>query len=253
MTTTNLVRAELAKVRATRSVWLLAGAAVFICVAWGLVYVLLLMEPGASGSLVDAAYSTAQQGYVLAMIIGIILVAGEYRHKTVTWTFLVTPKRGLVITVKLLAAGLIGLVLGLVTVVVVSPVMALSLSLRDLPVATGNLPMVLVGSVVSTTLWCLLGAAIGALIRNMVAAITIAFVWFFYAEWFLVMLVPAVGRWTPTGLGKAVSGWTRDTFGDAPFATGDLLPMWAGGLVLIGYAVAAAVAARLISVRRDIT
>jgi ABC-type transport system involved in multi-copper enzyme maturation permease subunit len=249
----NLVRAELAKARDTRSMWLLAGIGIFTCVAWTVVHVLVFMRSGVSDRTVDAAYSMAQQGYVFAMVIGIIMVAGEYRHRTVTWTLLVTPRRGLVITAKLLAASVIGLVFGVASAVVVSPVAAVVLSANDYPVATGNLTVVLLGSVVSTALWCLLGAAIGALIRNMVAAITFAFVWFFYAEWLLVMMVPDVGRWTPTGVGKAVSGWTRDGLGAGPFATGDLLAPWAGGLVLIGYAVAAAVAARFISVRRDIT
>lgn len=249
----NLVKAELAKARATRSMWLLAGVGIVTCVAWAVVHVLVFMRSGVSDRTVDAAYSMAQQGYVFAMIIGIIMVAGEYRHKTVTWTFLVTPRRGLVITTKLLAASVVGLVIGVAAAAVTSPVAAVLLSSHDYPVATANLPVVLLGSVVSTALWCLLGAAIGALVRNMVAAITFAFAWFFYAEWLLVMMVPAVGRWTPTGVGKAVSGWTRDGLGAGPFVAGDLLPMWAGGLVLVGYAVAAAVAARFISVRRDIT
>jgi hypothetical protein len=99
------------------------------------------------------------------------------------------------------------------------------------------------------------GAALGALIRNQVAAITVAFVWFLYAEWFLIMLVPSVGRWVPTGAAKAVSGWSRDGMVgfDGKPVPGDLLPVWAGGLVFLGYTLAAAVAARLISVRRDVT
>jgi ABC-2 type transport system permease protein len=253
----NLVKAELQKAIATRSMWLLAGIGVFICVVWAVVQVVVFIKPGlppeALDRAVDATYSMSQQGYVFAMILGIVLVASEYRHKTVTWTFLVTPRRGLVITTKLLSASVIGLVVGVAAVVVTGPVAALLLALYDYPVVTGNTPVVLLGSVASTALWSLFGAALGALIRNMVAAITFAFVWFFYAEWLLVMMVPAVGRWTPTGVGKAVSGWTRDGLASGPFAAGDLLPMWAGGLLMVAYAMTAAVAARLISVRRDIT
>jgi ABC-type transport system involved in multi-copper enzyme maturation permease subunit len=253
----NLVKAELQKAAATRSMWLLAGIGIFICVAWALLQVIVFIKPGlppeALDRAVDATYSMSQQGYVFAMILGIILVASEYRHKTVTWTFLVTPRRGLVIMTKLLSASVIGLLVGVAAVVVTGPVSALLLALYDYPVVTGNTVFVLLGSVVSTVLWALFGAALGALIRNMVAAITFAFVWFFYVEWILVMMVPAVGRWTPTGVGKAVSGWTRDALSSGPFAAGDLLPAWAGGLMLVGYAMAAAVAARVITVRRDIT
>jgi ABC-2 type transport system permease protein len=251
---TNLVKAELQKARATRSLWLLAGIGIASCVAWAALQVIVFMSPDtANDRAVEAAYSMAQQGYVFAMIIGIIVVASEYRHKTITWTFLVTPRRGRVITGKLVAAGLLGLLLGLAAVAVTTPVAAVLLAVHDYPVTTPDLPVVLLGSVLSTVLWSVFGAALGALIRNLVAAVTFAFVWFFYVEWLLVMMVPAVGRWTPTGVGKAVSGWTRDALGAGPFAAGELLPMWAGGLALLGYALVAAVAARLISVRRDVT
>lgn len=80
-----------------------------------------------------------------------------------------------------------------------------------------------------------------------VAAVVVAFGWFYHAEWFLVMLLPAVGRWTPTGAAKAVSGWTPIDL------AGPLLPMWAGGLVFLGYTVVAAAVAAGVSVRRDVT
>ncbi|RSM86587.1 hypothetical protein DMH04_13145 [Kibdelosporangium aridum] len=248
----DLVSAELR--RMTRSMWLVAAIAVVTCVGWGVLQVVVFIRPETVNErLVDGAYSMAQQGYVFAMIIGIIVVASEYRHRTITWAFLVTPKRGHVITAKLLTSTVIGLVLGVAAAAVTTPVVAILLSAYDYPVWTPDVPWVVLGSVVSTALWCLLGAGLGALIRNMVAAITIAFVWFFYIEWALVMMVPAVGKWTPTGVGKAVSGWTRDALSSGPFAAGDLLPVWAGGLLMIGYAIAAAVAARLLSVRRDVT
>jgi ABC-2 type transport system permease protein len=254
----NLVLAELHKARATRAIWAMAGIALASCVAWAAIQVLVFMtddRPGAVERSVESAYSMAQQGYVFVMIVGIILTASEYRHRTVTWTFLVTPKRGKVITAKLITAAIIGLAVGLAAILLTAPVAAALLAANDYPVWTSDIPLVLIGSVLSTVLWCVFGTALGALIRNLVAAVTFAFIWFFYAEWALVMLVPAVGKWTPTGVGKAVSGWTRDglSTGDAPFAAGQLLPMWAGGLLLLAYALIAATAARLTTTRRDVT
>lgn len=100
----NLVMAELYKARATRAIWAMVGIALASCVAWTVVQVLVFMaddRPEAVERSVESAYSMAQQGYVFVMILGIILIASEYRHRTVTWTFLATPKRGKVITAKL--------------------------------------------------------------------------------------------------------------------------------------------------------
>jgi hypothetical protein len=114
---------------------------------------------------------------------------------------------------------------------------------------TADVPLALLGSVVGTALWTVLGGALGALLRNQTATVVVAFLWFFYAEWLLIAMVPAVGRWTPSGAAKALSGWTRDAL---PVA-GDLLPMWAGGLLFLAYALTAAGLAVLTTTRRDVT
>jgi ABC-type transport system involved in multi-copper enzyme maturation permease subunit len=238
----NLIKAELLKAKATRSVWALAAISVAFCVGWAAVEVLVFKEPG-------DAYAMAQQGYLFAMILGILLTAGEYRHQTITWALLITPKRGHVITAKLGAGAVIGTLLGIAAVVVTTPVTAILLSTTGNSVFTADVPGVLLGSILSTALWSVFGAALGLLVRNQVAAITAAFVWFFYAEWLLVMLVPAVGRWTPTGTSKAIVGYSRTGLP----TPGDLLPAWAGVAVFLVYSVIAAVAARLVSVRRDVT
>lgn len=62
------------------------------------------------------------------------------------------------------------------------------------------------------------------------------------------MLVPDVGRWTPTGLGKAVSGWVPD--GDV--LSGELLPAGVAGLVFLAYTVVAVLLARTVTLRRDV-
>jgi ABC-2 type transport system permease protein len=239
-----MILAELYKARWTRSVWWLGVAAVGLSVAWAVVDVVLWLGKRTDRD-IEAAYSMAQQGYLFAMVIGVLLVAGEYRHRTVTWALLVTPNRLRVVVTKLVTCGIIGLIVGLASALVTSVTVF---------AATGGLvspgvPLALLGSVASTALWCVFGAALGTLVRNQTAAIVTAFVWFFYVEWLLVAMVPAVGRWTLTGAAKAVSGWTRD----AMPVSGDLLPMWAGGAVFLAYALVAAGVAVLTTVRRDVT
>lgn len=238
-----MIAAELYKARSTRAVWWLSAVAVGFCVVWAVLDVALWLGERADRD-VEAAYSMASQGYLFAMVVGVLLVAGEYRHRTITWAVLVTPRRWLVVVAKLVACVVVGLIVGLTAAVAVSLTVFAATGLF-----TGGVPPALLGSVLSTALWTVFGGALGALVRHQLATVVAAFVWSFYGEWLLVMLVPAVGRWTPTGAAKAVSGWTRDAM---PVA-GDLLPMWAGGLVFLAYALVAAGLAVLTTTRRDIT
>jgi ABC-2 type transport system permease protein len=238
-----LITAELYKARSTRSVWWLSAVAVAFCVMWTVVDLALWLGDRTDRD-VEAAYSMASQGYLFAMIVGVLLVAGEYRHRTITWALLVTPRRSHVVVAKLVACAVVGLIVGLASALVVSVTVFAATGLF-----TAGVPLALLGSVVSTALWTVFGGALGALVRHQLATVVAAFVWSFYGEWLLVMLVPAVGRWTPTGAAKAVSGWSRDAL---PVA-GDLLPMWVGGLVFLAYALVAAGLAILTTTRRDIT
>lgn len=235
--------AELYKARSTRSTWWLGAVTVASCVAWAVVSVALWLGDR-TDSQVESAYSMAGQGYLFVMIIGVMLVAGEYRHRTITWALLVTPRRSRVVVAKLVTCGIVGLIVGLAAAVATAVTVFASTGLFN-----GGVPLALLGSVLSTALWTVFGGALGALLRNQTAAVAAAFVWFFYAEWFLVMLVPTVGRWTLTGAAKAVSGWTRS---DMPVA-GNLLPMWAGGVVFLAYALVAAGIAMRTTTRRDVT
>lgn len=243
---TNLVRAELSKARATRSFWALGAIAVAYCVSWAVAEVFGFLQPGGH---IEDAYGMAQQGYVFVMVLGIHMTAGEYRHKTITWAYLVTPRRGHVITAKLASAGLIGAVVGVVASVVTGGASAIMLSIAGYPVFTSAVPGLLVGSVLATALWAVFGASLGMLIRNLSAATAVAFVWFAYVEWMLMTFVPGIARWLPTGASEAVVGFSRTGFP----TPGGLLPVWGGALLLLGYALVAAVAARAVSVNRDVT
>ncbi|QWF82071.1 hypothetical protein [Amycolatopsis sp. CA-230715] len=241
-----LVRAELVKARGTRSMWALAGLAVLFSVAWAVVDVLVFLR---SGGTVENAYGMAQQGYLFSLLLGIVLTAGEYRHQTITWTLLVTPRRGEVVRARFAACAVLGLAIGIAGVVVTAPVTAVLLAATGRTVFTPAVPGVLTGSALSVALWCVFGGALGMLAKNQTVAVIGAFVWFLYGDGLLVAFVPSVGRWTPTGASRAVVGWDR---GGREVA-GDLLPGWAGVLLLLGYAAVAGFAARAISVRRDVT
>src|SRR4029453_17211160 len=110
-----LVRAELTKLATTR---LLYGmAAIMAAFAVLTVAANILGVEGApplstySLPVLVAGPVTLLSG--AALLLGILGMAGEFRHQTVTQTFLVTPDRGRVVTAKLVAYPLAGIALTL--------------------------------------------------------------------------------------------------------------------------------------------
>ncbi|AWS42899.1 ABC transporter permease [Streptosporangium sp. 'caverna'] len=242
-----LIRAELFKARANRTTWILAAIAPAFCALWAIATMPLLGLDGSTplDQRVENVYNMAQQAYIFTLILGILGMSGEYRHQTITWSFLVTPVRGRVVTAKLAVYGMIGLLVAVVSTLVTFGAGAALLSAGGYPVTTPDLPAILAGATLSTALYAVLGVALGALIRNQVAAIVVAVVWFTFGDYLLSSLLPEVGRWLPTGAARAVGGMTLQS--------GDLLPAWGGGLLFAAYVVAIVLAARLLTLRRDVT
>lgn len=244
-----LVRAELLKARSTRTPWILAAAAVAICAVWAVVSVLTLDGENNAGLSLDQrvqnVFGMAQEGYLFVLILGILGMAGEHRHRTVGWSFLVAPQRDRVMAAKLVAYALIGLVVGVAAAAVTVAVAIPLLAAVDKPVTAPGVSFILLGSVLSTVLYAVLGVSLGALIRSQVAGVAAAVIWFYYAEYMLVWLLPEVGRWVPGGAANALS--------DSQVSGGELLPIWAGGLLFLGYGLAVALAANAFTVRRDVT
>lgn len=244
-----LVRAELAKLRTVRSSWVLAALAVAACIAWTAVAAAVFdTDPAQAAASPEQRlvniYLMAQQGYVFVLILGALGMTGEYRHQTITWAFLVTPARGRVLVAKAAAHLVAGLLIGLAAAVATAVCAAVLLAAAGRDVLAPQVPFVLLGSVLSTAAYGLLGLAVGALVRNQAAAVAVCFGWFFYAEFLLLWFLPPVGRWLPSGAAKAVVGWQPGTL--------DLLPVWAGAALLAGYVVLIGAAARLVTLRRDV-
>jgi ABC-2 type transport system permease protein len=248
---TRLVRAEFTKLRTTRLVYGLAAAMAAFAV---LTVVAGATAAGTQGnpSLSADSLPMLVGGPVTllsgaALLLGILGMAGEFRHQTVTQTFLVTPDRGRVVAAKLVAYPLAGIVLALATLAVTAAVGAGWLAAKGL---TPSLLDARLGRVVGVALLgaglCgLVGVGVGALVRNQVAALVGALVWVLLVEGLLLSLLnaPSLGKWLPSAAAAAA----------ITSPGGDHLPRLGGTLVLAAYALALALIGTRLVVRRDIT
>ncbi len=242
----NGIANEFLKLRTIRSPWLLLAAGQLVVIA------------GASGLFVSGAdladpktplRAVAHAGLVsiFSLILGIVGMAGEYRHKTVTDTFLGTPRRGRVVTDKLVVYAGAGAVIGLVSAVVATAVTALWMSAKGSSLDLSN-PAVwrtLVGCVAWNACFGAIGVGLGALIRNVVGAVAVALAWIALVEGIVSQLLGDVGKWLPLASGVSLE--------DIPATNVEQLRPWAGGLVLATYAIVFAVVAVSTTVRRDVS
>lgn len=180
---TALVHSELLKLRTTRLVpGLLIGFVGLIALYVGAVVsqtgvVELELTP-------EAPFGAAAAAVIFVLLLGITVTAGEYRHGTITATFLVSPVRERVLAAKLIAALVLGLVFAVVGAAANVLVAALALELKGADVSPLDEPAaeLLGATLLGCALWATLGAAIGAVTRNQVSAIVGAMIWFLIAE-----------------------------------------------------------------------
>jgi hypothetical protein len=124
---------------------------------------------------------------LFAVILGVLVITWEYRHGTISQTFLVTPVRERVLAAKTLAGGLAGAAL-------VVPALLLMLVIAEIWVGDeldfGGMEAKLVGRVfLAAAIVAVLGVEIGASTGRQLGAIVVAFAWAAFAE-------PALSTWS---------------------------------------------------------
>lgn len=123
---------------------------------------------------------------LFALIIGVLVITWEYRHGTITQTFLATPVRERVLGAKVLAAALVGAAL-------VLPALILMLVIAEIWVGDrlhfdGHDLGLMGRTFLTAAIVAVLGLEIGACTARQLAAILIAFAWTAFAE-------PALSIW----------------------------------------------------------
>lgn len=270
------VRAEFSKVLTTRMWWILALvlfgyigllsgglAALFGGIQSGAI------SPRAGGTGAQGAPSAAtlppliysfasSVGYVFPVLLGALATTGEFRHQTLTPTFLANPKRGGVLGAKTVTMLVFGAVFGAVGLLAAAGIGALVVNEFGVdPLLGESDTWALFGRVIlAMALWATIGVGLGVLVPSQVASIVIVLAFTQFVEPLLRLAstfteaTAGIGRFLPGAASDALVGASFFTF--ASPAT-SVLDWWQGGIVLLAYAILATVVGYFTSWRKDVT
>jgi hypothetical protein len=222
-----LLRAELLKLRTTRTFVTLVAVTL----------ALSLLVVGLSAILTDTFTEqavrelfTADFSSLFILLLGVVGMAGEWRHRTITSSVLAAPDRLRLLTAKLLSYAVAGTVLSLIVTVALMALGTVILSIRGLTTLDiADLADVLWRNLVIAALLGAFGVCVGGIVRNQVVAIVGLLVVAFALEPALFSLAPDVGRFGPT------FGAPNAIIGVDPFGEGEVLSTEAALLVMIGW------------------
>jgi ABC-2 type transport system permease protein len=198
-------------------------------------------------------------GVLLACLLGIVLITGEYHHQTATTTFVLTPRRTLVVAGKLVTAVSVAAAAWLVSTVIslVAGIAFLSSEGYGSQLDHWSVIRAILLNLAAYAIWAVFGIGLGALIRSQIGATVTATVLYLAgataastvfellntyvikSNWILSaqVIVPSVA--------SAVMISPTKTFTESP-------AQWVGAVVLIGYGIVAGIIGTRIIRRRDI-
>lgn len=272
----NLIRAELVKVRTTSTWWIMA---LIYLPLWGITLLTNWAQtdiiardrfgdvPAEQAEAVGAVsqpdalaanlYTNGQFfGLLMVMLLGIIVVTGEFFHQTVTTTFLTTPRRSPVVLAKLAATACLALIFWLGTTS--GNLLAGMAILEQVGVGaqwSGAVWEAVALNGLAYLLWAFFGVGLGTLIRSQIGATVTGI---------LLYLGGTIGALTVLALAASRFGdWVNNlqllvpSLASALMTTGVDIPgeppRWAGAAVLIGYGLLSGLLGILIMRRRDIS
>ena len=235
------IRAELLKIRSTRTTIGLVLGMLALIVLFALLSGLLTKAPHlTSAEDQRGPLSVGSFAGVFSALAGVMLVTGEYRFGTIRPTFLFAPRRSRVLVAKLAAGLLAGIIFGVAGEGLGFGIGYAILAGRGITYALngGQTALLLLGTLAGAAVWGTIGVGLGTILRNQVGAVIGLLAWGFVVENLLFAFVPSVGRFAPVHAGDALTGLTTNHLLPAA-AGGAILIVWAGGLALAGIALAA--------------
>lgn len=272
---TRSMSSELRKVRSTKLWWILAAVLAGYSAMMGALFAFLFSAMGEAlggtgvempaqeaANMVYSSVSTF--GYVIPLLFGALMATGEIRHRTLGLTFILEPKRGIVLASKSVVLLGIGLVIGVAGLLgaVGAGAPVLIATGGDAMLGSSETWLLLVRVLVAIAIWAIIGFGVGILVRNQAFAIVVALVFTQFLEPVL-RLGAQFWEWSAQ-VAKFLPGSATDAFVGAsvmndlssldptmPAAAG-ALGIWAGCAVLLAYALVAGLAGWLLRWRGDV-
>jgi ABC-type transport system involved in multi-copper enzyme maturation permease subunit len=257
------IRSELFKLRTSPGPWVVLGAALLFT-ALGIIVVFLVNHPGIGGRhhvsfvaptsvyrlrrLLGAGFAVG--GVWMAAIVGVLCVTGEYRHKVMTTSLLVEPRRWRLLAAKAVASLIWGLGIAVASLLLVGAMGIPLLKTQGGSVSAlfNQAGAVLPGFFAAFALLALFGAGLGTLMKNQIAAVVTILAITFIVEPVFDGIFPNVGRWLPFAASAAVAG------GLTPAAERVyLLSWWLAAIVLAGWGLVPIVVGYFTTFKQDVT
>jgi hypothetical protein len=184
---------------------------------------------------------------LIVFLIGVLAVTSEWRHGTITRTFLVTPRRARVVLAKEIWIALLALTFAALAFVVVFTVAVVWLAVDGSPALVVDDGVVRQAGrlVLVSVLWGTLGVGVGAVVQSQTFAIVGSVIWILVVEALIAALLSladleAVADYLP---GRALSAFDGTEGG---------LSTWAGGAVALGWVVALGALGAVRTSRQDV-
>lgn len=253
---TALIKAELLKLRSTRAA---LGLFITVLVVTLVPLVILLaavpkawLESDGVGGFLTTASALVP---LVLLVFGILGMTNEYRHGTITSSYLVTPRRWQVMVVKLAVYAAIGILTMLAAVALVYLVILAGGVARGVEIDAGGgatlgdyARQIVVAGLITT-----FGVGLGALFRAQAITVAGALIWALVVENIISAVKPKIGMWMPFTVFNAVSAAHVDSAADPISSAVDQLSRPGAFAVSLVYIAAVSLLAVFISLRRDVT
>jgi ABC-2 type transport system permease protein len=188
------------------------------------------------------------------LVLGVIGMTGEWRHRTITSSVLAAGGRLRLLGAKLISHAVMGALLSLIVTVMIMLLGTIILFLRNkttLDVAA--LLDVLWRNLMIAAYLGAIGVCLGALLRNQVAAVVGVLLFCWIVETTLLGQVPQVGRFAPLIAAPAALVRYDPTDGEGLPGGDDALEPAIAGLVMLGWLAALYAIAGVLLRRRHLT